>query len=79
MTSPELSGTDWFSLTTLQSGMVVSLSLAGALVGSVAALVWGDKLGRRKELLLASAFYAAGSGAVFAAPSLSVVLIGRAL
>ncbi len=41
----------------LQSGLVVSLSLGGALVGSAAALVWGDKLGRKKELLLAAALY----------------------
>lgn len=34
MTNPQLSGTDWWSLTAFQSGLVVSLSLAGALLGS---------------------------------------------
>ena len=42
-----------------QSGMVVSASLLGALAGSGAAFVFGDRLGRRKELLLASALYGA--------------------
>lgn len=97
MTSQQYSGTDWYSLSAFQSGLVVSLSLAGALLGSGgpaawrhtcfsaalccflrctavvlpalriltgcfaiiagAALLYGDKLGRRRELLAASALY----------------------
>ena len=34
MTSEQYSGTDWYALSALQSGLVVSLSLAGALLGS---------------------------------------------
>lgn len=34
MTSQQWSGTDWYSLSAFQSGLVVSLSLAGALLGS---------------------------------------------
>lgn len=34
MTSQQYSGTDWYSLSAFQSGLVVSLSLAGALLGS---------------------------------------------
>ncbi len=41
MTSQQWSGTDWYSLSAFQSGLVVSLSLAGALIGSGACLVWG--------------------------------------
>lgn len=46
-----------FSLNAFQSGLVVSLSLAGALLGSVVALVYGDKLGRKNELLCAAGLY----------------------
>ena len=48
-----------YDLTSFQSGLVVSSSLGGALVGSVGAFVFGDKLGRRKELLLAATLYGA--------------------
>ena len=46
-----------YQLTPFQSGLVVSSSLAGALAGSVGAFLFGDRLGRRKELLLASVLY----------------------
>lgn len=45
------------SLSSVQSGLVVSSSLFGALAGSVGAFVFGDKLGRKRELVLASALY----------------------
>jgi len=52
LTSATLSGTQWYELDSLASGFVVSGSLGGALVASALALVFGDKLGRRNELLL---------------------------
>ena len=39
MTSETLSGTDWYSLSALQTGIFVSGSLGGALVASAIALV----------------------------------------
>lgn len=57
ITSPQVSGTDWYSLSAFQSGLVVSMSLAGALLGSGGALVFGDKMGRKRELLLAAGLY----------------------
>ena len=39
MTSQQWSGTDWYSLSAFQSGLVVSLSLAGALIGSGVLLI----------------------------------------
>ena len=48
-----------YQLTSFQSGLVVSLSLFGALAGSAAAFVVGDPLGRKRELLLASGLYGA--------------------
>ena len=46
-----------YNLDSFQSGLVVSSSLFGALAGSSAAFVVGDKLGRRRELLLAAVLY----------------------
>ena len=46
MTSQQWSGTDWYSLSAFQSGLVVSLSLAGALLGSGALLRRGRLLRR---------------------------------
>jgi sugar porter (SP) family MFS transporter len=77
MTSSTFSGTDWYALSSFQSGLVVSLSLGGALLGSGGALIYGDSLGRRKELLLASVLYTIGALSVSIAPSLPAVLTGR--
>lgn len=44
-------------LTSLEVGGAVSSSLFGALLGSVGAFFVGDKIGRKKELLLAAALY----------------------
>jgi sugar porter (SP) family MFS transporter len=83
MTSPELSGTDWYALSATDTGLVVSLSLGGALLGSGFAFVWGDDVGRRKELILGGLLYMAGAGLVFASPEneygLKIVLLGRLL
>lgn len=46
-----------YNLSSFQSGTVVSSSLLGALAGSAGAFAFGDKLGRRGELLLASVLY----------------------
>ena len=46
-----------FSLSPFKSGLVVSSSLFGALAGSVGAFFLGDKLGRRRELMLAACLY----------------------
>lgn len=60
-------------------GVVAALSLAGALGGSAAAAVWGDSLGRRRELLAGAVLYAAGAAAVAGAGSATVVGAGRLL
>eukprot|EP01024_Parvocaulis_polyphysoides_P064047 TRINITY_DN7429_c0_g1_i3.p1 TRINITY_DN7429_c0_g1~~TRINITY_DN7429_c0_g1_i3.p1 ORF type:complete len:543 (-),score=68.63 TRINITY_DN7429_c0_g1_i3:313-1941(-) len=79
LTDAVKSGTSWFSLSPIEEGLVVSMSLAGALIGSILTLFVGDKLGRRRELLLASLFY--GTAAVFAffSQSFSTLIIGRFL
>ena len=66
------------SLNPLQSGAVVSASLAGALAGSAAAFTLGDKIGRKGELVAAGVLYSAGALATGGASSLPLLLLGRA-
>lgn len=55
--SPHWLGIFRYDLSSFQSGAVVSSSLLGALAGSAAAFVVGDKLGRKRELILAAILY----------------------
>ncbi|KAL2486455.1 D-xylose-proton symporter-like 3 [Abeliophyllum distichum] len=77
--SPELSGTNWFNLSAVELGLVVSGSLYGALLGSLIVYPIADFLGRRRELIIASLFYAFGGLLTAYAPVLGVLLIGRLL
>lgn len=77
ISSPELSGTDWYELTSLQMGLVVSGSLYGALVGSIVAFNVADYLGRRRELMTAGGMYILGALVTALAPGFAVVVLGR--
>ncbi|KAK1322071.1 hypothetical protein QJS10_CPA03g01685 [Acorus calamus] len=77
--SAELSGTTWFSLSSVQLGLVVSGSLYGALIGSLGVYPIADFLGRRRELIIAAALYIAGGLITGLAPNLVVLIIGRLL
>ncbi|KAL5747911.1 hypothetical protein ACOSP7_024933 [Xanthoceras sorbifolium] len=77
--SAELSGTTWFNLSAVQLGLVVSGSLYGALLGSIVAYPIADFLGRRRELITASALYLLGGLITAYAPGLGVLLVGRLL
>eukprot|EP00877_Chromochloris_zofingiensis_P011610 jgi/Chrzof1/6702/Cz19g06060.t1 len=79
LTSEKLSGTDWYSLTSFQSGLVVSMSLFGALAGSLAAFAAGNRIGRRTELLVAAGLYGIGAAGLGAAGDLNSLLLGRVL
>ncbi|KAI5075409.1 hypothetical protein GOP47_0009485 [Adiantum capillus-veneris] len=79
LTSAELSGTAWYSLTPIQTGLVVSGSLYGALIGSILAFKISDTLGRRKELLVAASLYILGALSTSFASNLNLLLIGRVL
>eukprot|EP00208_Stichococcus_sp_RCC1054_P003286 CAMPEP_0206138946 /NCGR_PEP_ID=MMETSP1473-20131121/4000_1 /ASSEMBLY_ACC=CAM_ASM_001109 /TAXON_ID=1461547 /ORGANISM="Stichococcus sp, Strain RCC1054" /LENGTH=518 /DNA_ID=CAMNT_0053532515 /DNA_START=301 /DNA_END=1857 /DNA_ORIENTATION=+ len=81
LTSQATAGTDWYELSSFQSGAVVSASLLGALAGSAAAFVAGNRnsLGRRKELLLASVLYGVAAVTMYSAPSYEILLAGRLL
>ena len=78
LTDPNTAGMDWYALDPFQRGLVVSTSLAGALVASAtAALKLGDKLGSRKELQLAALLYAGGALVQGGAISLETLVLGR--
>ncbi|KAK9787605.1 hypothetical protein WJX73_003758 [Symbiochloris irregularis] len=80
LTSSKTSGTDWGStLSSFESGLVVSSSLFGALAGSAAALWVGDALGRKRELLLAAACYGGAVALLALAPNLPVLIAGRVI
>lgn len=64
-------------LSTLESGLVVSSSLGGALLGSGVALVVGQQLGRRRELLASAWLYGGGSLLVGFARGYGMLLLGR--
>jgi hypothetical protein len=58
ITTSAANGGDGFVLSSIESGQFVSASLLGALVSSAAAgLAVGEKLGSRKELVLATVLY----------------------
>lgn len=77
ITSQQTSGTDWYSLSPFQAGLVVSSSLFGALAGSVGAFFLGDKLGRRRELMLGACLYGAAATLLYFAPNYPLLLTGR--
>ncbi|KAI3987057.1 hypothetical protein MKX01_036847 [Papaver californicum] len=77
--SPELSGTTWFNLSSIQLGLVVSGSLYGALIGSILVYPIADFLGRRRELIIAAMLYALGGLTTSFAPDLNVLILGRLL
>jgi len=74
-----LSGTSWYGLSPVESGLVVSASLFGALVGSAGGLTFGDRLGRKRELLLSALFYLSGAALMSTAPAFAPLVLGRAV
>ncbi|XP_062212869.1 D-xylose-proton symporter-like 3, chloroplastic [Phragmites australis] len=77
--SADLSGTTWFSLSSVQLGLVASGSLYGALGGSILAYRIADFLGRRIELVTAAVLYILGALVTGFAPNFVVLIIGRLL
>lgn len=75
--SAELSGTDWYTLSSIANGVVVSGSLFGALIGSIIAFNVADILGRRRELIVAAMLYAIGALISALALDLAMLIIGR--
>jgi sugar porter (SP) family MFS transporter len=79
LTGAASSGTVWGPLLSpLESGAVVSASLASAVAASAVALTIGDVIGRRAELLAAGTLFAAGASVMWFAPNYATLLVGRA-
>jgi MFS family permease len=55
------------------------MSLLGALTGSLLALLSGNKIGRRSELMLAAVLYGVGATLLGVSPNLEVLLAARVL
>lgn len=68
-----------FALTTFPQELVVSVVLAGAALGALTGGRLADRLGRRLTLLATSIIFILGAILCAAAPSLSVLVIGRAI
>ncbi|XP_057789924.1 D-xylose-proton symporter-like 3, chloroplastic [Salvia miltiorrhiza] len=79
LTSPELSGINWFNLSAIHLGLVVSGSLYGALFGSLIVYPLADFLGRNRELIIAALLYLSGGLLTAYSPGLGVLLLGRCL
>uniref|UniRef100_I1QWB3 Major facilitator superfamily (MFS) profile domain-containing protein n=1 Tax=Oryza glaberrima TaxID=4538 RepID=I1QWB3_ORYGL len=75
--SSTFSGTTWYNLSSLQTGLAVSGSLYGALIGSILAFNIADFLGRRRELILSSVSYLIGALLTAAAPNFPIMVVGR--
>merc|ERR1711924_574284 len=62
-----------FGLDTFEQELFTSINLIGTLVGTVLAFVVGDKMGRRRELLLGSICFAGGVALSALAQSITVL------
>eukprot|EP00850_Spirogloea_muscicola_P011530 SM000072S21164 [mRNA] locus=s72:21950:26506:- [translate_table: standard] len=70
------SGVDWWNLSPLATGFV-SGSLGGAVAGSALAFIVADRLGRRRELMVAAGLYLLGAAVMAGAPTLEALVAGR--
>lgn len=77
MKSDKFSGTRWYHMSSVGTGLITSGSLYGALIGSALAFKIADFLGRRRELIVAALFYLSGAIVTAAGPDLAVVVVGR--
>jgi len=66
-----------FPLTPFLTGVVVSSILIGAVIGAGASGALGDRLGRRKLVLIAAVIFAVGSIGMALSPTISVLILFR--
>lgn len=70
---------DYFHLSALWHEIIVSVTIAGAAVGAVAAGALSDKWGRRKVLMVSAVLYGVGAVVLAAAFSQLFLVLGRIL
>jgi MFS family permease len=68
-----------FALNTAEQSLVVSITLVGALVGSLAGGPMANRHGRKPVIWLASVIFIAGALMLAAAPTKSMLVVGRAV
>ena len=68
-----------FKLNELWSELVVSVTVGGAIIGSISIGWLSDKFGRRIVLILASCIFAVGSVVMAVAQSKEILLVGRGI
>jgi len=66
-----------FELTNRQSELVVSVLYVGGGIGALLGGALCDSFGRKRSILFTDAWFLLGAVVLFAAPSLSVVVVGR--
>jgi SP family galactose:H+ symporter-like MFS transporter len=66
-----------FSLSVLMLQVVTSWVTLGALIGSLAGGGLGDRIGRKRTILLAGAFFTLGAAVQWLAPDAAVLVTGR--
>ena len=70
---------DYFNLSSLWHGVVVSVTIAGAAIGAVTAGALSDKFGRRRVLMISAVLYGVGAVVLGVAFSHLFLVIGRTL
>ena len=73
------SGVDGFGLSDFQQEMIVSITTAGAIVGSLLAGSLAETWGRHPVLTSASICFIFGAGGMAFAPNYEILLVGRAV
>ena len=68
-----------FALSTFEQELIVSIVLAGAIVGALSGGRLSDRFGRRATLLATSIVFIAGAIVCAAAPSIPALVIGRVI
>jgi MFS family permease len=66
-----------FDLTPLLLETVVSMAIAGAIVGSILAGIYSDRLGRKKTIIVADVFFMGGAVVMAIAPDVGILIVGR--
>ena len=74
-----LADPDEFDLDTFQEELVVSITIAGSILGALCSSYWTDMYGRKPAILLSSFVFTVGAFCMALAPSITLLLVGRGI